>query len=113
MRWSCDQAADEPLPARKAALVFIAAALAFNSYSGRFTVEGNQVHHDVEIALPDPRGWGDMVQRFRNVPVAADGRETALYARMLPGIVRDIDFATPPPEPELRPEPELNADSRR
>ena len=67
--------------------------------------------HEIEVALPDPRGWGDMVQRFRNVPVAPDGRETALYARMLPGIVGDVDFAAPPTGPA--PEPELNTDSHR
>ena len=33
---------------------FVEAGLAFNSYSGRYTVEGTRVHHDVEIAMfPD------------------------------------------------------------
>ena len=33
---------------------FLEAALSFNSYSGRYSIEGTQVHHDVEIALfPD------------------------------------------------------------
>jgi hypothetical protein len=33
---------------------FLDAALSFNSYAGRYSVEGTQVHHDVEIALfPD------------------------------------------------------------
>lgn len=33
---------------------FVTAALAFNSYSGRYSIEGNRVHHDVEIAMfPD------------------------------------------------------------
>jgi hypothetical protein len=33
---------------------FLDAALSFNSYSGRYSVEDAQVHHDVEIALfPD------------------------------------------------------------
>ena len=33
---------------------FLDAALSFNSYSGRYSVEGTRVHHDVEIALfPD------------------------------------------------------------
>jgi hypothetical protein len=33
---------------------FVAAALHFNSYGGRYTVEGERVHHDVEVALfPD------------------------------------------------------------
>jgi hypothetical protein len=33
---------------------FLDAALSFNSYSGRYSVEGTRVYHDVEIALfPD------------------------------------------------------------
>ena len=33
---------------------FVEAALHFNSYGGRYTVEGERVHHDVEVALfPD------------------------------------------------------------
>ncbi|HKQ27331.1 MAG TPA: lipocalin-like domain-containing protein [Burkholderiales bacterium] len=33
---------------------FVEAALSFNSYCGRYSIEGTQVHHDVEIALfPD------------------------------------------------------------
>ena len=33
---------------------FAEAAITFNSYSGRYTVEGGEVHHDVEIAMfPD------------------------------------------------------------
>src|SRR4051794_27210272 len=33
---------------------FTEAALRFNSYAGRYTVEGERVHHEVEIALyPD------------------------------------------------------------
>jgi hypothetical protein len=44
---------------------FVEAALAFNSYSGRYTVEGSQVHHDVEIAMfPDWIGQR-LTRRFR------------------------------------------------
>ena len=33
---------------------FVEAALHFNSYGGRYTVDGERVHHDVEVALfPD------------------------------------------------------------
>ena len=46
--------AQEPENAAALQKAFAQAAIAFNSYSGRFTVEGNQVHHDVEIAMfPD------------------------------------------------------------
>ena len=30
---------------------FVEAALYFNAYSGRYTVDGTRVHHDVEVAL--------------------------------------------------------------
>ncbi|HVL35602.1 MAG TPA: lipocalin-like domain-containing protein [Burkholderiales bacterium] len=40
---------EHPAPALEYRL--LAAALAFNAYSGRFSVEGDHVHHDVEVAL--------------------------------------------------------------
>ena len=44
---------------------FIEAALGFNSYAGRYCIEGKRVHHDVEVALfPDWVGQR-MTRNFR------------------------------------------------
>ena len=45
---------DGAAPAQGLRERFVEAALHFNSYGGRYRVEGDRVHHDVEVALyPD------------------------------------------------------------
>jgi hypothetical protein len=44
----------KPADAHEVEQRFAAGAIVFNSYSGKYTVEGTEVHHDVEIAMfPD------------------------------------------------------------
>ncbi|MGQ0655294.1 MAG: lipocalin-like domain-containing protein [Betaproteobacteria bacterium] len=66
---------------------FVEAALHFNSYGGRYSIEGDRVHHDVEVALfPDWIGKR-LTRAFRvdgpslTLSFEADGQTDVLRCR--------------------------------
>ena len=64
--------------------------------------------HNIGVELPDEGQFtfGSIRHEFRNVMVE-EGRETALFARMLPGRSGVTDYAPPAPEEA---EPQMNTD---
>jgi hypothetical protein len=70
---------------------FVAAALHFNSYAGRYWIDGDQVHHQVEVALyPDwigkrlTRAWKLREERLALSFEAAGRMDTLEWVRRGP-----------------------------